>query len=400
MRGGVVYLVPDWPWPATTGSRLRPASIVQALLPFGPVTLLAADQQDSRYEGWSFVVASLHRKRGRPRKVRDHAAANLHGRGLTLQRALQDGLHREFAAVIEQVQPSLVVLTPPFFGPFVDAARQFGAVVVANADESLGRSHRSIARSRFLPISRRLRAALDAVAFQRMELRDYPRVDQVWSSNEIDAALLAKITGPDRVRIVPNATPVAARGEPCTEDVHAVAYVGSFGHPPNQAAAMELLTEIMPAIRDSGGPDRLVLIGRDPTEQMVAAAARDPDAVVTGVVDDIGTHLCAAGLLVVPLRSGAGTRIKILEAAALGVPVVSTRFGAQGLDFRDGVEILLAETPAEFARCVTRLTGDSALRRSVSHAAQEAVRSRFSQEAVNAAVAVALAELPVGPVSL
>lgn len=393
MAGGVVYLVPDWPWPATTGSRLRPVSIVRALDPFGPVTIVAADHEDDRYEGWSSAVSRLHRKRRSLRKVLDHGIANIHGRGLTLQRAIQDDLPREFAAIVDQVQPTLVVLTPPFFGPFVDAARQSGALVVGNADESLGRSHRSIAMSRLLPISRRFRAALDAVAFQRMERRDYPRVDQIWSSNEIDAALLGRITRPDRVRIVPNATPVAARSEPCTDDVHAVAYVGSFGHPPNQAAAMELLTEIMPAIRTAGGPSRLVLIGRDPNEQMVAAAAGDPDTVVTGAVDDVTMHLCAAGLLVVPLRSGAGTRIKILEAAALGVPVVSTRFGAEGLGFRDGIEILLAETPAEFAQRVLQVVGDRDLRRSLAKAGQAAVRSRFSQAAVDAAVASSLEDL-------
>jgi glycosyltransferase involved in cell wall biosynthesis len=158
---------------------------------------------------------------------------------------------------------------------------------------------------------------------------------------------------------------------------------------------MELLSDIMPAIRAAGGPGRLVLIGRDPTEQMLAAAARDPNTVVTGPVDDVSTHLCAAGLLVVPLRSGAGTRIKILEAAALGVPVVSTRFGAQGLGFRDSEEIVFADTPTEFASRVTLLTGDPALRKSIASAAQEAVRSRFSQSGVNAAVAGALADLDV-----
>jgi glycosyltransferase involved in cell wall biosynthesis len=393
MAGGVVYLVPDWPWPATTGSRLRPASINQALQPFGPVTLLAADRADSRFPGWSLVVADLSRRRTLREKLLDHGKANLRGRGLVLQRAIQDGLHHQFAGVIDEVRPSLVVLTPPFLGPFIDAARRGGAFVVANADESLARSYRSIAWSRYLPVGRRVRAALDSVAFRRLERREYRRVDQVWSSNEIDASVFARIAGRDRVRFVPNTSPAPVLPEPCGTGVHSIAFVGSFGHPPNQAAAAELLSRIMPAVRDAGGPHRLVLIGRDPTPDLLGMAARDADTQVTDTVDDVSIHLCAAGVLVVPLRSGAGTRIKILEAAALGVPVVSTRFGAEGLDFRDGVELLLAETPAEFAQCVKRLVDDESLRRDLTRAAQEAVRRRFSQSSVDAAVDVALRPL-------
>jgi glycosyltransferase involved in cell wall biosynthesis len=123
---------------------------------------------------------------------------------------------------------------------------------------------------------------------------------------------------------------------------------------------------------------------------MLAAAANDPDVVVTGTVEDVAPWLCDAGVLVAPLRAGAGTRIKILEAAALGVPVVSTRFGAEGLGFEHGREILYAETPSEFASEVVRLTKSLELRTSIARSAQRAVRARFSQAAVDAAVASAL----------
>jgi glycosyltransferase involved in cell wall biosynthesis len=239
-------------------------------------------------------------------------------------------------------------------------------------------------------MGRRFRALLELVALGRMERRSYPRADHVWVATELEKIAFAGMTPNKNIVVVPNVSPLDVRNPPCAGDVTAVAFLGSYGHAPNEAAAIELITRVMPAIRAAGGPERLVLIGREPTGQMRRAAARDPAVEITGFVEDPSSRLCAAGVLVIPIRSGGGSRIKILEAAALGVPVVSTARGIEGLPFEPGVDYLPAESPTEFADAVTRLMDDPALRGRLVAAAQRKVAATATLDAVSNAVAANL----------
>jgi glycosyltransferase involved in cell wall biosynthesis len=284
------------------------------------------------------------------------------------------------------------VLTRPYFGRLIDLARHSGARVVIDADESLVRAMGSVARSK-APAYRRLQATLDGLAARRFEPRDYVRADQVWVSSPVERAYFARKVPRAIVREVPNLAPGTTGSTTPDRDVRAVAFVGSYGYAPNEEAAMELITTIMPAIRAAGGPRSLVLIGRDPTEGMRRLASKDPDVTITGLVDDPVRHLAEAGITVVPIRAGAGSRLKILEAMRAGVPVVTTARGMEGLGASPDRDVLLAETPEEFATAVLRLRDDPALRRRIVDAGLAFVRAGHSQEAVTAAVRAAVAEL-------
>ena len=99
---------------------------------------------------------------------------------------------------------------------------------------------------------------------------------------------------------------------------------------------------------------------------------------LTGLVSDIRPYLEEANAVVVPLLSGSGTRIKILEAMAAGRPVISTTVGAEGLDVRDGEEILIADTPSSFADAVRRIFSDSDFAHRIAAKAKEMVRSKYT----------------------
>jgi glycosyltransferase involved in cell wall biosynthesis len=99
---------------------------------------------------------------------------------------------------------------------------------------------------------------------------------------------------------------------------------------------------------------------------------------VMGDVPDVRPHLADAAVVMVPLRVGGGTRIKILEALAAARPVVSTTVGAEGLGLRDGEHLLIADQPEAFARAVARLLGDASLRRGLAEAGRRVVVERFA----------------------
>jgi glycosyltransferase involved in cell wall biosynthesis len=108
-----------------------------------------------------------------------------------------------------------------------------------------------------------------------------------------------------------------------------------------------------------------------------AVAANDPSIVLLGRVDDVRPVLESAAVVVVPLRAGGGTRLKIVEALSMARPVVSTTIGAEGLDLAADDEIVLADSPVEFARRVAALLRDADARRRLGAAGRRAVRARY-----------------------
>ena len=181
-------------------------------------------------------------------------------------------------------------------------------------------------------------------------------MDLIFTCSEKDAEAF-RAMGASAVRVVPNAIPplsptlVAQRRD--------VVFVGSLDWRPNADAALILARDIWPRCRALLPGARLVLVGRNPPQHVQALAAHD--VVVTGGVESVQPWLDGAFATAIPLKAGSGTRIKILEAWAAGVPVVASRVAAEGLPYTDGKDVLLAEEPSEFARALVRLWRDRQL---------------------------------------
>jgi glycosyltransferase involved in cell wall biosynthesis len=150
-----------------------------------------------------------------------------------------------------------------------------------------------------------------------------------------------------------------------------VLFVGSMDYHANIDAALWMVREAWPQIRLLCPGLRLAIVGRKPAPSVRALAA--DDIVITGTVDDVRPFYARALAVAAPLRVGSGTRLKILEAMAAGVPVVSTRLGAEGLDIHDQRDILLADTGEAFATAISRLASTPELRQRLALAGRELV---------------------------
>jgi glycosyltransferase involved in cell wall biosynthesis len=150
-----------------------------------------------------------------------------------------------------------------------------------------------------------------------------------------------------------------------------IGFLGSMDWMPNIECVHHFVRDILPRILATRPDARLLVIGRDPAPSLQKLAAENGRVILTGTVDDVRPHLDRCEVLVVPLRSGGGTRIKIYEAMAQGVPVVSTTIGAEGLPMPDGEAILIADDPAGFARAVVELLQSPGLREQISKIARE-----------------------------
>lgn len=161
-----------------------------------------------------------------------------------------------------------------------------------------------------------------------------------------------------------------------------LAFVGSMDWYPNEDGVIWFLNEVYPLIRKQAANVSFKIIGRNPSAHLSAAVARLPEIELTGRVEDVRPFLAEAEVVVVPLRAGGGTRIKIPEAMAMGKAVVSTTVGAEGLPFTDGQEIRIADEPQHFADAVTQLLSHSGLRIQIENTARERVRRHHGWDAV------------------
>jgi glycosyltransferase involved in cell wall biosynthesis len=160
-------------------------------------------------------------------------------------------------------------------------------------------------------------------------------------------------------------------------------FIGSMDWDPNEDGIVWFLREVYPSIRQRAPHASLWVVGRAPSERLRAIAARAPGVEVTGWVTDVRPFLGRAEVVIVPLRVGSGTRIKIPEAMAMAKPVVATPVGAEGLSFQAGKEISIAQ-PEDFAGTVVKLLNDPLLRNSIGRAARRAVVVNYSWDRVAA----------------
>jgi glycosyltransferase involved in cell wall biosynthesis len=138
--------------------------------------------------------------------------------------------------------------------------------------------------------------------------------------------------------------------------------LGTLHYPPNADGIRWFLQEVFPLVQAQVPGSSLTIVGKNPPQDFLNAASLHPESVqVTGYVPDLEPYIEQAAMMVVPVRAGGGMRVRILEGFARGIPVVTTTVGLEGIDAQVGEEVLVADTPAEFAREVIRLFHDQGL---------------------------------------
>ncbi|MFZ0420458.1 MAG: glycosyltransferase [Candidatus Sulfotelmatobacter sp.] len=203
--------------------------------------------------------------------------------------------------------------------------------------------------------------------------------------SEHDRQVTQQLCGHSSVVVVPNVVELDDYQSTAQEDPLRVVYAGGMDWYPNRDAVEFFAEKIFPEIQRQIPGVTFVVAGRNPPKSFVNRFVSIRNMRFTGTVSDMQPELVAAAVCVVPLRIGSGTRLKILEAAALGKPIVSTTLGAEGLAFTDGLEIILKDKPAEFAAAVEALLRNADRRRILGGAARRRVEQEYSVTALRSA---------------
>jgi glycosyltransferase involved in cell wall biosynthesis len=212
-----------------------------------------------------------------------------------------------------------------------------------------------------------------------------PSLDKVIAASEDDAIVYRRLLEPVRVEIVPNGVDTNRYGVLSRRpDRATLLFIGRLQYFANQNGLRWFLSEVWPLIRGAVQPVRLIVVGYAAPNEI--EGLRSPDVEYAGRVPSVEPYLETASVSICPLLQGSGTRLKIVEAMAAGVPVVSTSKGAEGLEVRSGRHLLIADTPAEFAKAVRLVLTDNQLASALAAEARAVVEARYSWEAVGKSV--------------
>jgi len=224
---------------------------------------------------------------------------------------------------------------------------------------------------------------LQATRMERFERDACRRAGHIIAVSEVDRAAMHELFGAERISSVATGVDIEYFAPPQASEPRAdLIFVGSMDWLPNIDAIEYFAAEILPLIHKERPQCRLLVAGRRPTPALQELARREPRIILTGTVPDVRPYLWGSTVSIVPLRIGGGTRLKIFEAIAAKLPVVSTSVGAEGLPLEDDKQILIADTPSVFAGSCLKLLADAAMRQQIAQNAWQFVAGRFSWDAV------------------
>ena len=228
-------------------------------------------------------------------------------------------------------------------------------------------------------LGRRLYAEANWRKLQREELATYRDADGVYVCSAADERRLLNEAPGVRTAVIPNAADVEyykPRPNDPQPDGCTVVFFGLLSTVPNIDGVVYFMRDIWPRIAEACPEARCKIIGGRPPPSLRALAG--PRVELTGFVSDLRPHLAAAAAVIVPLRVGGGTRLKIVEAMAMGKAVVSTTLGAEGIDVVPGRDLLVEDQPAAFADAVRRLLAEPGLAARIGQSARHLAIDRYS----------------------
>jgi glycosyltransferase involved in cell wall biosynthesis len=243
--------------------------------------------------------------------------------------------------------------------------RRIAALQRENHDENLARGSDAAARRAEL---------LEVVAFRQFQ--------RLYVCSEADRQeLLPRCQA--EICVLPNVVhPPASAAARTPDGVWRLLFVGTLGYYPNEDAVAYFCTRVLPLIRQIANCPVEVTVAGFGASKRLRDAARNAGVQLVGLVPDLAPSYHGADTVIVPIRAGGGTRIKILEAFAHGCPVVASTIGAEGIDALPEQHLLIADTPEAFADCCLRLRQDRSLRERLIANALALVRRAHTPEAL------------------
>jgi polysaccharide biosynthesis protein PslH len=378
----VLFLSPRWPSPPFDGGRIRIWETLRHLSGRYRVTFVSAvgpadDESDREtLQKMCEGVYTTIRRDHLPSVVLRLASGALRGTSLVQSFFHDSRLAAQIRELTARKNFDIIHVEYPVMAPYL------GSVHPRTAARTILSTHNieSIRFKRETRISswdrRRLLLLGDHLLFKEWETKAIRRFDGVTAVSEAEREWISRNAPKAIVELVPNGVDAHyfSYRAPCPSDI--LTFVGSMDYPPNVDAVVWFCEAIFPRLRRQFPLLRFRVVGSRP-DRRVLLLRQQPGVEVTGEVPDIRPYLRDSMALAVPLRSGGGTRLKILQAMASGCPVISSTIGAEGLELAPGTHWLSADDPEQWVTQVSVLRSSSGLANYLAQAARQVVDSVY-----------------------
>jgi len=372
----ILFVTPYPPYPPDSGGKIRAYNLIREVARHHKTALLTLADSTDREEVEGHLKRFLTAVEVYPvepsgwlrRTTRPHFFRHFHS--ATLRNRLHDVLARPGVDLVHVEELCLIDALPRTPVPSVLGRQKIDTYFLKSVYESDGRI-------------KQFKWQSDLVKLVRQERRAKRRFDGHVLCSRVDATRLSAITGKLNHRIVPNGVDLGYFApQPSTAgDRRTLVFTGSMDYEPNVDAARFFVEAIWPAIRREAPDVEAIFVGHRPTDD-VQALGRTPGITITGSVPDVRPYLRDATAVIVPIRIGEGTRLKILEAMSMRKPVVSTKTGAEGLLVQDGEHLCLARDADQFSARVLKLLADPEEAERIAAAGHRVVHERYAWGAI------------------
>ncbi len=378
----ILLLSPWFPSPPFGGALIRVHETLRHLSRRHEVTLLAPVAQPPEPRELAVLTAFCRTVVAVP--VSDRAGAVLRRLAIGLARGMPliQGLHRDtnLAGHLRDLTSrndfDIIHVEHSFMAPYLEAIspRSRARTVLSMHNIESLRFRRELTTARG---ARKLALLADSLLFRSWEVKAIRRFDGIVTVSAFEEDWVRAHAPSTPHARVPNGVNTGYFAPaPLPETPRTIVFAGLMNYPPNVDAATWFSDAVLPLVVARHPDVRFRIVGDKPTPEVRALADR-PSVDVTGRVPDVRPYLADSACMIVPLRSGAGTRLKILEAMAVQRPVVSTSQGAEGLNVTHGTNILIGDTPAALAEHVCALLENADLRARLATAGRQLVERAY-----------------------
>lgn len=386
----VLVLTQVLPYPPDSGPKIKTWNTIKYLSQKHDVTLASfvrGDQSDAvaHLQQYCCAVHTTPMKRGVVRNGLAMARSLLTGQPWMMVRDDRAAMRRLVDRLVTEALFDIVHADQLNMAQF--ALRVPGVFKVLDAHNALWLLYKRLAAT-MKPGPKKWLLERDWRLLKRYEGKMVREFDAVLAVTEEDKAVLREAAGVDReITVIPIAMdteevrPVARWSE-----ANHILHIGTMYWPPNVDGVLWFAQHVLPLIRQRRADVQFDVVGARPPREVVAMSGDGVGVNVTGYVADPTPYLQQAALMVVPLRAGGGMRVKILNAWAQGIPIVSTMMGCEGITVTPGVDIMVADEPADFAAAVLRVLNEADLARRLSLSGRRLAESRYDYRVAYAAL--------------
>lgn len=380
----VLMLTPYLPYPLVSGGQIRTYNLLKHLSKHHDITLFSLIKDESERVHLTELKKyckkiELFKRTKNPFVLRNILLAGFSPYPFVVTRNLPLGMRKAVEEELMRSKYDLIHAETFYMMPNIPATN-IPIILAEQTIEYLGYQDYMNKANPFLkPI-----LAIDITKIKYWERYFWKKADKLITMSEEDKNFIEKELGSiTNTSVVANGVDLeffSAVKKKLPKDP-TVLFVGTFKWLPNIEAVDEIIKKIWPLIRQKLPSAKLKIVGFSPTDK-IKAYAKDPTIEVLGGIDDIREAFASSHALLAPIRSGKGTRYKVLEAMITGTPVVATTLAAEGLDLKNGRDVLIADTAQGLAEATVKLLKDPSLQKALSQAGQKVVRHGYSWDTI------------------